>query len=220
MGVDHLGRHMSFDELMRQVRQLAVATIQNSAVGRAGIRFYDAGKALFQGGGGIEIQDSGYIIIDGDMTGAGDFDWTGSFNQEGASTFTGPTTFTGTINATGNTAWSGTMSILGDVIVLPGGKIQVGNITIDPTANGGSIKVGAHSIYVNGAVFTLLHSSGSQVVMNSGGVALISGGKSISLDATGISMTGLPTVSRGSAQNAVIGTLWMNTSGQVFRVVT
>lgn len=196
MAVDHFNLKMSIADLKRMIRREAVATLQNSSIGRAGLRFYDAGKALFQGGGGIEIQDSGYIIIDGDLTGAGDFDWTGKLTQTGASRFTGPTTFTGTINATGNTAWSGIMTILGDVIVLPGGKIQVGNITIDPTANGGSIKVGAHSIYVNGAAFTLLHSNGSQVVLNSTSATLIGGGRTLSLQDGGVSFSGLPKLAK------------------------
>lgn len=127
------------------VRREALAALQNSSIGRAGLRFYDGGKALFQGGGGVEIQDTGYIIINGSLTGLGEFNWEGTFVQTGQSTFTGPTTFTGTINATGNTAWSGTMSIVGDIVILPGGRLVVGNMIIDP-ANGGSVQ------YPGGAV--------------------------------------------------------------------
>lgn len=159
MGVDHPGLGMSLGDLQRMVRREAVAALQNSSIGRAGLRFYAGGKALFQGGGGVEIQDSGYIIIDGDLTGAGDFNWTGLFNQEGTSTFTGPTVFTGTINATGNTAWSGSMSILGDLFVLSGGRIQAGAVTISPAA-GGQVQVGTITIDGGG-------SAGGQIVSSS-----------------------------------------------------
>lgn len=136
MGVDHPGIGMS-DELLSEIRRSTRDALQNSSIGRNGIRFYDGGKALFQGGGGVEIQDTGYIMINGSLTGLGEFNWEGTFVQTGQSTFTGPTTFTGTINATGTTAWSGTMSILGNLQVLMGGQFICGPIVIDRSGPAG-----------------------------------------------------------------------------------
>lgn len=181
MGVDHPGFGAAQD-LKRTQRNQGVATITNSSIGRNGIRFYDGGKALFQGGGGVEIQDTGYIIINGSLTGLGEFNWEGAFVQTGQSTFTGPTTFTGTINATGNTAWSGIMSILGDIIILPGGRLVVGNMIIDP-ANGGSVK------YPGGAV--VKGGTGGGVVVESGAYAAVitNTGASLGRNGYGFSVT-------------------------------
>lgn len=200
------------------VRREALAALQNSSIGRAGLRFYDGGKALFQGGGGVEIQDTGYIIINGSLTGLGEFNWEGTFVQTGESTFTGPTTFTGTINATGNTAWSGTMSIVGELRVLPGGKIQVGNMIIDP-ANGGSVQFpGGASLQADPDGGIRIIQGLNRVYVGSGLVSMQMGTRSISISASGIQMSGLDTISSASAGGASAGTLW--TDGmEIYRVV-
>lgn len=222
MGVDHPGLGFSLQDLVRMVRREALAALQNSSIGRAGLRFYDGGKALFQGGGGVEIQDTGYIIINGSLTGLGEFNWEGTFVQTGQSTFTGPTTFTGTINATGNTAWSGIMSIVGDIVILPGGRLVVGNMIIDPTSNGGSVKFsGGPEVYASGAELSLYSGGGGSFVTLSPTMAKVNGpgARWIEVNSAGIRMAGLPTIARSSANNAVVGTLWADGSGNVYRVV-
>lgn len=216
--VDHLGRDDGFyEKIARMVRREALAVLQNSSVGRAGIRFYEGGRALFQGGGGVEIQDTGYIIINGSLTGLGEFNWEGTFVQTGQSTFTGPTTFTGTINATGNTAWSGIMSIVGELRVLPGGKIQVGNMIIDP-ANGGSVQfpgIGAIRADTNGV---LLEAGNTFAVVRQGFAYIGLPGQSFSVDGlNGPRIQGLPTVSSAST-GLPIGTLYVDPSGYLYRV--
>lgn len=221
MGVDHPGRG-SAAEVKRAQRNQGVATpMNNGSVGRGGIRVYDAGRILFQGGGGVQIQDSGYIIIDGDLTGDGDFDWTGTLTQTGKSTFTGPTVFTGTINATGNTAWSGTMSIVGDLIVLPGGKIVVGNMVIDPTSNGGSVKfAGGPEVYAAGSKLSLYSGLGAFIELD-GAMAKINGpgARWLEVNSSGFRFVNLPTIPRASANNATVGTLYVDTAGVAYRVV-
>lgn len=229
MGVDHLGLSMSLDQLLTIVRREAVKTLQNSAIGRAGMRVYNAGRILFQGGGGIQIDDGGfvningggYLNIDGDLTGDGDFDWTGTLKQTGKSTFTGPTVFTGTINATGNTAWSGTMSIVGDIIVLPGGKIIVGNMVIDPTSNGGSVKfAGGPEVYAAGSKLSLYSGLGAFIELD-GAMAKINGpgARWLEVNSSGFRFVNLPTIPRASANNATVGTLYVDTAGVAYRVV-
>lgn len=213
MGVDHLGLSMSLDQLLTIVRREAVKTLQNSAIGRAGMRVYNAGRILFQGGGGIQIEDGGfvningggYLNIDGDLTGDGDFDWTGTLTQTGQSTFTGPTVFTGTINATGNTAWSGIMTIVG--------RIVAGNIEINPTDNGGTVKIGGHSLYVSGTILTLLHSSGAQVVLNNGSASLLAGGRGVSVGAAGFQFIGLPKVAKSGIP---VGSVYKGGDGYIY----
>lgn len=197
MGVDHPGIGMS-DELLSEIRRSARDALQNSSIGRNGIRFYDGGKALFQGGGGVEIQDTGYIIINGSLTGLGEFNWEGTFVQTGQSTFTGPTTFTGTINATGNTAWSGTMSIVGDIVILSGGRLVVGNMIIDPT-NGGSVKYPGGAVVKGGVGGGVVVESGAYAaVITNAGASVGKSGRSISVTDTGFQFLGVPDGSPGN----------------------
>lgn len=225
MGVDHIGEaglRQEIQRLWRELRRVARATMQNSAIGRAGLRIYDGGWLRIENGG---LQITGTAIVSGRLEGSGTFDWTGPMNLRGSQSVTGPTTFTGQVTVNG--PWdlngdgdiSGNVDVTGDITVLGGGLIKVGNIVLDPSVNGGTIKVGAHSIYVNGAVLTIVHSNGAQVVLNNSGASLVGGGKSLSLQTTGAFLSGLPTVSRVDANNAVVGTVWVNTSGQLFRVV-
>lgn len=202
MGVDHPGLGFSLQDLVRMVRREALAALQNSSIGRAGLRFYDGGKALFQGGGGVEIQDTGYIIIDGDLTGDGDFNWTG------------PMVFTGTVNATGNTAWSGIMSIVGELRVLPGGKIQVGNMIIDP-ANGGSVQYPGGAVVKGGVGGGVVVQSGAYAaVVTNTGASLGKNGYGFSVtDSAGFRADGLPVGNPGTQYPA--GVIYKNTNGQL-----
>lgn len=150
MGVDHPGLPMSLEELLRVVRREAVATLQHASIGRSGLRFYDAGYALFQGGGGIQIDDGGYIVINGDMTGIGRIDWTG------------PSIFRGTVNVTGNSAFGGTLDILGvtrlanDLIVDPSGQISIGPILIDRNGSCGGRIVSSGTLLLEAATAVVL----------------------------------------------------------------
>ena len=216
MGVDHPGLQFTMADLVRTIRRVAKATIQNASIGRAGIRVYDGGWIRIEDGG-LSVTGtadvSGYLNITGTLTGSGSFEWSGPMEITGATTITGPLTVEGSWDLNGDG------EIRGNVTVLSGGRIKVGNIVLDPSTNGGQIKVGDHSIYVNGAVLTILHSNGAQLVLNNTSASLVSGGKSVTLSSTAVSIGGLPTISRASANNAPVGTVYCNTSGQLFRVV-
>jgi hypothetical protein len=56
------------------------------------------------------------------------------------------------------------------------------------------------------------------IVFNSSGVAISGGGIPLVVSSSGVSAD-LPTIPRASANNAVIGSVWMNTAGSMFRVV-
>lgn len=220
MGVDHPGLPMSIGDLMRQVRRVAKQTIQNASIGRAGIRVY--------GGGWVRIEDGGLSVtgiqtVSGRLEGSGTFDWTGPMNLKGAQSITGPTTFTGqmTVNGpwtfAGNGQITGNVGLTGDLTVSGGGTIKAGNIEITPSANGGTIKVGTHLIYVNGAAMTILHSSGSQFVLNSSGATMSSGDRTFSVQDAGFFVSGLPTIASGAAGGLPSGALWTDGSS-LYRV--
>lgn len=196
MGVDHPGLAMSLGDLVRMVRREAVAALQNSSIGRAGLRFYNGGKALFQGGGGIQIDDDGYILLNGNMTGVGVFDWSGN------------AIFRHTVNIVGPSALGATLT------VTNAGKIIVGNIIIDPTISGGAVA------FANGAqVFTdattiqvfkgnsVVQVSDTQAKMQVGGTSVrVQDGKVFVNGISGRSGTGLP-----------VGTLGVDPDGEMWR---
>lgn len=220
MGVDHIGGdqglRQEIQKLWRELRRVGKATWQNASIGRAGIRVYDGGWIRIEDGG-LSVtgtaEVSGYLNISGELTGSGEFGWSGPLN------LTGPLSVDGAWELNGNGDITGDVDVTGDITVLSGGRIKVGNIVLDPSTNGGRIKVGGHSIYVNGAVLTIIHSSGAQMVLNNGGASLVASGRSLTLSNLGVSIGGMPTIARGSANNATVGTVYCNTSGQLFRVV-
>lgn len=80
----------------------------------------------------------------------------GAFTVTGLTKLDGNTTVSGTLDVTGAMATKGTLSVEGittlknDLRVVSGGKITVGQMTINPTANGGSIQFpGNQTIYAS-----------------------------------------------------------------------
>lgn len=160
MGVDHLGGsdglRQEIQKLWRELRRVAKATLQNASIGRAGIRFYDAGSATFEGGGGVRILGGGFI------DGSGTFDWTGPMNLQGAQTITGPTTFTGQMTVNGPWDLNGNGDITGDVAIsgdltlnsdltLGTGRIVAGPVRIDKLGPAAGRIVSTGQMVVDGA---------------------------------------------------------------------
>lgn len=212
MGVDHTGEsglRQQIQELYRMVRRLGKATLNNASVGGGGIRVYDAGAIRFEQGGGVIINGSGYITIDGDLTGAGDFDWTGAFKARGPWELIGDGDVTGTVD------WSGDLRLTGDIVVLAGGTIKAGAITIDPSSNGGSVRfAGGPEIYASGSTLGLYSTgTGGWVELDDAGARLHNGARSVQVTDTGFRLAGLPSRSgtglpTGAIGADVDGTLW------------
>ena len=134
MAVHHPGRMQSLTDMQHQIKQVVKSAMKNASVGADGIRFYEGGRAVFMGGGGIDIQDGGFISINGTIDGDGNFIWDGTFTQRG------PWAMEGDGDITGNTA------LAGNLTVTSGGEIIIGDMVIDPTAGAGRVT------FANGAV--------------------------------------------------------------------
>lgn len=166
MGIDHLGAGMSLPQLVRMIREIATQTIQNAAIGRAGIRVYDGGWIRIEGGG---LHVTGAADVSGILNGTGDLIWSGPWHMIGDGIVDGTFTQngmwglngTGTIN--GNYEQNGDATVKGDINVESGGRIVVGPIVIDRNgAYGGRI-----------AATTLLLDAGS--VLGAGTITAQSG---------------------------------------------
>lgn len=162
MGVDHIrgaeGMRQEIQRLWRELRRVAKATLQNGAIGRAGIRVYDGGWIRIEGGG---LSVTGTQTVSGTLTGTGTFDWSGPMNLTGNQTVTGDVTYTGqlTVNGpwdlngngdiTGNVGISGDLTLNSD-LTLGSGRIVAGPVTIDKLGPAGGRIASSGQMIVDG----------------------------------------------------------------------
>lgn len=164
MGVHHLGRDPQRD-LIRVVKGLVRATLQNSSIGRAGLRVYDGGWIRIINGG-LQVIGSaiieGLLEITGQLTGSGQFLWTGPWELRGAG------------------------KITGNVTVEGNGKVRVGSMLIDPTVGGGSIVFdNGAQVFTNGDSIQVYKGNGVLQVTNSG-ASVNWGGNAVTVDGDGL----------------------------------
>ncbi|MDR6867537.1 hypothetical protein J2Y69_002141 [Microbacterium resistens] len=192
MGVDHPGLVQPIEDLIRNMVASAVATMQNAAIGRAGVRVYDGGWILIEDGG---LSVTGTAEVSGTLRGTGTFDWSGDMFLRGSQSVTGPTTYTGSVTISGNTIISGTLNVtgasaFGNTLAILGattisgattlnsdlsvalGRILAGAVTITPTG-GGQVLVGNISINGGGSSGGEVYSSSQLELRGGSGVRVI-----------------------------------------------
>ncbi|MEW2011412.1 hypothetical protein AB0300_18275 [Microbacterium sp. NPDC078814] len=191
-------------KLVRRIERLeSGALLENSSITGGRMRFI-GGLLRIDSGGRVEIV--GTLQIDGTTTVTGTFTVTGNFKVTGPWRLEGPGDITGNVDVTGT------------IRVLAGGKIQVGNIIIDPTISGGAIT------FANGAqVFT----DGSTIQVYKGnGVVQISdteaklqlGGTVLRLTSGHIYATGMSTRDASSWPGGFVGAVVSNGT-ELFRLI-
>lgn len=222
MGVDHPGLQMSMADLIRTVRRIARQTIQNASIGRAGIRVYDGGWIRIEDGG---LQVTGTASVSGRLEGSGVFDWTGPMNLRGAQTVTGDVTYTGKLTVNG--PWklvgageiTGNVKLTGDFEVLPGGRIKVDGMIIDPSGGGSVTFPGGAEVSADPGGGIRMIQGANRVYVGSGLVSLQYGTRSYSISASGHRMGGLNVRESALANGAPAGTVWADESGGVYRII-
>lgn len=211
MGVLHPGNlRQQLDRERRLQRQAAhQSPLSQSSVHRGGVLIKSPEGILVEtvDGGQAGMRVTGLQVVDGTLRITGTLEVDGQVVGSGTFTFDGPAVFKNTVE------------LRNLLTVLGAGKIKAGNITIDPTVSGGAI------VFQNGAqVFTDASTiqvyKGNSVVQISDDYAKLQyGGNVIQIDQNGVLLSGLPTITRANANNAVVGTLFQNPAGRVFRVV-
>lgn len=169
MMIDHLGavgEQQTVQGMRREQRRTSKATLQNAAIGNAGIRVYDGGWIRIEDGG---LQVTGTANVSGRLEGDGTLEWDGpsyfngtttvrgNFGTTGSATITGSTTISGSLNVSGPATLNNSLSVgsgqilAGDVTITPsgGGAVKVGNLQIDGD-DGGTIRSGS-TIYLEGS---------------------------------------------------------------------
>jgi hypothetical protein len=214
--------------LQRIIRRLdrveSGAMLENASITNGRLRII-GGTLRVDSGGSVQIV--GTLSIDGTTTVTGSFKVTGPWRLEGDGTITGNVTGTGTL--TWNGPWNlngvgkiaGNTDLTGDLNVTGGGKIKAGNVTIDPSSNGGSVKFGSGpEVYAAGGELSLYSGIGSFATLN-GAMAKVNGpgAKWLEITSSAIRLIGLPTISRSSANMATVGSIYVDSGGSLYRVV-
>lgn len=210
--------------LRRLDRVESGAMLENASITNGRLRII-GGTLRVDSGGSVQIV--GTLSIDGTTTVTGSFKVTGPWRLEGDGTITGNVVGTGTLtwngpwNLNGAGKIAGNTDLTGDLNVTGGGKIKAGNVTIDPSSNGGSVKFGSGpEVYAAGGELSLYSGIGSFVTLNGSSAKLNGpGARWLEVTSAAIRAVGLPTILRANANNAVVGTVWADASGNLFRVV-
>lgn len=178
------------DELYTRLEALESMTLQHSSIGRAGLRIYDAGRLVFEGGGGVQIDDDGFIVINGDLSGEGNFSWQGPWDLQGAGKITGDVEIDGKARIKNET------TLEDDLVVTSDGRILVGGMTIAQVGSAGRITFpnGAHVHAVGSDV--RVTNGNSSVLVSGSRAALTSNGVSIDVSGAGVTINpiGVPTL--------------------------
>ncbi len=229
MAVHHPGLQMEITDLLRLVRQEALATIQNAAVGSAGIRVYDGGWILIEGGG-LSVTGtanvSGTLTVTGKLNGDGTLDWTGIWKMSGPGTVTGDVTVTGSMRVTGDmkiektldvtasTRLRGKTTVEDDLTVTSGGSVKVGDMTIETVGASGRVRFGnSAQVYASGSEVRVSMGTGDVTVSNSS-ARVQYGGVAVEITGSGIRMSpiGIPTVTGTGLPS---GTLILGSGGYI-----
>lgn len=197
--------------------------LRAAAVERGMLEFYDQSMLLIRDS---NMRVVGVAYVEGRLEGEGTLSWSGPALLDG------PVEITDTLRVLAETTLEALTKLLAELEVE--GKITAGNVTVekdkitvgggtspatlkdgalgfdtggkveaDPTANGIRMSVGANKVYVGPGI-----------------VALQFGSVSISLTPGGVTFGGLPTILKSQTPDkSAIGDLYLEPSGQAFRVV-
>lgn len=203
-------------ELQAEVRRLRSGIpLENSSITNGRMRFI-GGLLRVDSGGSVEIV--GTLSIDGTTTVTGSFTVTGPWGLEGDGTITGDVTISGNVTSTGIFTQNGPWNLNG-VGTIAGNVTQTGDLTV---SGGGKITVPGDNPIVLENVGGVAHIGvgGSEIRGGDNGIVLDPGsGATIGTTSAGVRIWVLPTIDSASVGGAVPGTLWMNATGYIYRVI-
>ncbi|MFE7198520.1 hypothetical protein [Microbacterium oxydans] len=211
--------------IIRRIDRLeSGAPLENASITNGRLRIIGGTLRVDSGGSVIIV---GTLSIDGTSTVTGSFKVTGPWRLEGDGTITGNVSITGNVTSTGtltqNGPWNlngagkiaGNTDLTGDLNVTGGGKVKAGNVTIDPSSNGGSVKFGSGpEVYASGGELSLYSGIGSYVTLNGSSAKLNGpGAKWVEVTAGGFRLVGLPKVTKAGVPS---GCLYKGSDGFLY----
>jgi hypothetical protein len=208
-------------EILRRLERLERATpMNNAAIGRGGFEVYDGGVINVSNGG---LNVTGTATITGTLQADGTITFTGTLTQSGPSTFTGDTKLNGPTHINGATDITGTFSVEGATtlkgdMTLTTGKIKAGAITIDPSANSGSVLFSTGAKLANYGAGLAMQLGSSVAGVTSNGVSLGTPSANI-ITSESDGMTGITgKLQVGNLPNSAIkANVYVDANGNFFR---
>lgn len=183
------------------------------------------GTGTFDWSGDLILSGSQHVtgptVFDGSLRVNGPIDVYGAWKLIGNGEIQGHAKVTGTWELVGDGQVQGNVVITGSVDVNSPGRIRITGGSSPATLEDGRLSFGTGGVVeadtTNGGV--RLSVGTNRVYVGTGAVALQRGSISIILSGSGITMTGVPTISSADAGELPSGALWMSSLGQLFRVV-
>lgn len=197
--------------------------LRNAAVERGMLEFYDQSMLLIRDS---NMRVVGVAYVEGRLEGEGTLSWSGPALLDG------PVEITDTLRVLAETTLEALTKLLAELQVE--GKITAGNVTVEKdkiTVGGGSspatLEDGALGFETGGKVQADATNNGiemgvgpNKVYVGTGAVAMQLGGVSITITPSGVTFGGLPTTPKSlTPDENSIGSLFVDNSGQAFRVV-
>lgn len=116
---------------------------------------------------------------------------------------------------------SGDVDLTGSLAVLAGGLIKVGNITLDPSSNGGSMKFsGGPEVYAAGTTLSLYSGAlnGGHIDLGPAFAQINGGGaRYLEVNPTGFRLVGIPAK---TGTGLTPGLPWIDPDGTIYRITS
>lgn len=195
--------------ILRRIHDLETMVYgRSSSVTNGRTRFIGNESILVEGSGKV----SGWWIVTGTLRVVGTLEMLGNMVVNGV------TTFVGMMTVNGPWALNGDGDIAGNVTVLPGGKIQVGDIIIDPTISGGAVAfANGAQVFTDGTTIQVY--KGNSVMQVSDSYARLQyGGEVISIGSDGVRISGME-ARTASSTGLPVGAIGYDGS-TIFRVIS
>lgn len=208
-------------ELQRRIRVLETqAPVGFTAVSRGALRILSSEGLIVVG----TARTTGTQYVDGRLEGAGVFDWSGAVWLRGSVMVPGNLTGVGSLlwsgpwEMRGNGDITGDVNLTGNITVLPGGKIQVGNIVIDPTISGGAVAfANGAQVFTDGSSIQVYLGNGVMQVSNSSAKIQV-GGTRVEVTSGHVYASGMATAPVGDYPGGFIGAV-VNDGGEMKTLV-
>lgn len=228
MAVHHPGAAQSIGDLRRMIKQMVAQSIQNGAIGRAGLRVYDGGWINIENGGLKVIGSAiieGLLNVTGRVLGTGTLDWTGPWFLKGKGEISGDTKGTGNLDWTGPWKLAGNGEITGDAKITKNLDVSAktrlrGETTVEANlsvTNSGKILVGGMTIDPNYGSGQVTFPTGATLRSHEGGVILEQGNSRIQIQSDGVYFNRATIPQQALAGVTTPNVLWLNAFGQLVR---
>lgn len=217
--INNLAQGNLGDVARQQHRDRYATPLNGSSVGSGGQRFYGTGRLTVENEGLYVV---GVANISGTLAGDGTLNWSGDVNVTGPTSLDGPTDVGGALTVDGTMDIKGKSTLQNDLDVTSGGKIKVGGMTLDPTANGGSVVFSGGGGVQGQAGVTAIKGAGNAGVIMNDYVSVFAGASTLDVRSAGITATGNTTfsgylIATGLTETTAAANMFVQANGWIYK---